>query len=158
VHDGDAETGHDRRRIEREHFRRRAAQHRSGSRGEQAGEQRRQRAEARDQQRSEHRGAGKQHRRQAGQDPDLRFRHAEFGADQRDDGRHRQDGDAQAVAGEPEQQNAKEDLPAARGGGFGRGTHQAEPAFCFTSCWAAFSTVCPSFPAGRRAGCLAVSA
>ena len=88
-----------------------AAQRRAGGGREQSGDQRRQRAEARDQQRAEHRRAGEQHLRQAGEDADLRFRHAELGADRRNDRRHREDGDAQTVAGEPEQRQDKQELP-----------------------------------------------
>ena len=72
-----------------------------------------QRAEFRDQQRAGHRGQREQHRRQPGQDADLRLRHVQVGVDQRDDRRHRENRQAQPVAGEPQQRKRQNGVAAA---------------------------------------------
>ena len=81
-----------------------AAQYRSGGAEHEADQQGGQRAEPRDHQRAGDGGSGKQHHRQAGQDADLGFRQMQVVVDERDDRRHRQDGQAERNAREPEQQ------------------------------------------------------
>ena len=70
-------------------------------------QQRGERAEPRDHQRAGDGGAREQHHRQAGQDADLGFRQMQVVVDQRNDRRHRQDGQPQRDAREPEQQQRR---------------------------------------------------
>ena len=81
-----------------------AAQHRAEGAEHEPDQQRGERAEPRDHQRAGDGGAREQHHRQAGQDADLRLRQVQVVVDQRNDRRHREDGQPQRDAREPEQQ------------------------------------------------------
>ena len=80
-----------------------AAQPRRYAGNQQSAHQGRQGAEARNQQRAGQRRDGEQNERKAGENADLGPGQVELGLDQRDDRRHRQDGQPQSHAAEPEQ-------------------------------------------------------
>ena len=79
-----------------------------------ADRQRAEGAEPMHQQRARHRGEREHQQRQAHQEADLRFAQMQVVVDQRDHRRHRQDGDAHADAGEPEQAQELEQPGAGR--------------------------------------------
>ena len=103
LHDRDARRHHDGRRIEESRIGKRSTRRGTGGIEQQAHDQRRHDAETRDQHRARHRRDRKQHRRQAREPADIRLRQMQVGVQQRHHRRHRQDGQAQAGAGEPEQ-------------------------------------------------------
>ena len=104
LHDGDAGAHGHRHRIEPHHVGDGAAQ-RAADRGDgEPDHQRRAHAEPRDQQRAGHGGDREQHRGQAGENADLGGVEPEPIVNQRNDRRHRQDGEPQGDACEPQLQ------------------------------------------------------
>ena len=108
LHDGDAGAHRDGHGIEPGHVGHRAAQCAADRGDGEPNHQGRAHAEAGDQQRAGHRGEREQHRGQAGENADLGRVQLEFVVDERNDRRHRQNGQPQAGAGEPQQQQRRE--------------------------------------------------
>ena len=95
LHDGNARAHRDGHGIEPINVRQGAAQRAADGGERKANHQRGAHAEAGDQQRAGNRGDGEQHRRQTGENSDLRRAQVQFVMDERNDRRHRQYGQAQ---------------------------------------------------------------
>ena len=109
LHDGNAGAHGDGHGVEPGHVGDGAAQCAADRGDGKPDHQRAAHAEPRDQQRAGHGGDGEQHRGQAGENADLGGVEMETIVDQRDDRRHSEDGEPQADAGQPQQQQRGEE-------------------------------------------------